>query len=78
MASVMAVAVQANDRIIVKNYVLDAEVADLEAKVANVRGAQYGLLDGLDANYEERCGLSNDQWEKRIQFVRSILEDQDG
>ena len=78
MASVMAVAVQAIDRVTVKNYALEAEVADLEAKFANLRGAMYGLMDGLDANYEDRCGLSNDQWEQRIRFARSILEDQNG
>ncbi len=78
MASVMAVAAQAIDRITAKDYALEAEIADLQANVANLRAALYGLLDSLDAFYDERCGSSNDQWEQRIRYARSILEDQDG
>jgi len=34
-----------------------------------------GILDGLDSNYDpERAGLSNEDWEKRIQFAKQVLD----
>ena len=40
---------------------------------AALEEALLGLLDGLDSNYDERCGLTNDQWQKRIKDARLIL-----
>ena len=33
------------------------------------------LLDGLDSNYDERCGLTNKEWERRILEARHILSE---
>lgn len=33
-----------------------------------------GLLDGLDANCDERVGLSNEEWAERIAVARRFLE----
>ena len=32
-----------------------------------------GLLDGLDANSDERGGLSQAQWDRRVKYARQAL-----
>ena len=43
-----------------------------------LRESVDGLLDGLDANYDGRCGLSAATWDKRIKQARAALEGKEG
>ncbi len=52
---------------------LDADIARLTEANRVMREALDGLLDGLDANVDERSGLTNEQWEQRIAFARAAL-----
>lgn len=45
----------------------------LEAENSQLRAALDGLLDGLDANYDERQGLSTEQFNERIKEAREAL-----
>ena len=47
------------------NY-MDKRGTELEEALAS-------LLDGLDSNYDERCGLTNKEWEQRISEARTVL-----
>jgi hypothetical protein len=43
-------------------------------RIQELEEALYGLLDGLDANHDERCGLTQEQWDKRIKEARRIAK----
>lgn len=46
----------------------------LMTRLNTVRAALEGLLDGLDANGDpERCGLSQQQWDRRIKSAREVI-----
>ena len=55
---------------------LSDRTQDVEFEYANAKGAEQRvveleealslLLDGLDSNYDERCGLTGKEWEQRI------------
>jgi hypothetical protein len=45
---------------------LEAENAELKRQLTEAREAVGDLLDGLDANTDERCGLTPKQWVDRI------------
>jgi hypothetical protein len=52
-----------------------AELVAEGKRILSVYAALEGLLDGLDANGDpERCGLSQEQWDRRIAAARSALE----
>jgi hypothetical protein len=56
--------------------IADAHNAALAAEQERVKvlvEALEGLIDGLDANGDERCGLSDEQWRKRIKEARAAL-----
>ena len=40
---------------------------------AELEEALASLIDGLDSNYDERCGLTNKEWEQRISEARTAL-----
>ena len=44
-----------------------------ERRVAELLDALVSILDGLDSNYDERCGLTNKEWEQRISETRAVL-----
>ena len=46
---------------------------NLIAAAPDLYEAIIGLLDGLDSNSDERCGLKQEEWEKRIQKARKAL-----
>jgi hypothetical protein len=57
-----------------------AEILDLRQENQRLREriillgcAIEDLLDGLDSNYDERCGLSSREWDERIANARQIL-----
>ena len=52
---------------------LEAENERLTRENEKLTEALHSLLDGLDSNYDERCGLTNDQWEERIKAARHVL-----
>lgn len=55
-----------------ERYVRDMEIA--RRRVITLEQVVEDLLDGLDANHEpERCGLSNQQWDRRIERARTVL-----
>ena len=44
--------------------------------VDDLADALNGLLDGLDSNSTQMCeGLSQEQWNKRIETARKVLDD---
>ncbi|MFA5377609.1 MAG: hypothetical protein WC455_17800 [Dehalococcoidia bacterium] len=45
----------------------------LPASIERLVDALEGLLDGLDANADERCGLTQKQWDKRIHDAGDAL-----
>lgn len=59
------------------NYVKHL-LADWKAEREKLIEALIGLLDGLDANADERCGLFQDEWDKRITQARAILAEIEG
>ncbi len=52
---------------------LIAKVNKTNEQNAKLEDVLLGLIDGLDANYDERCGLTNDQWQERIKAARLAL-----
>lgn len=50
------------------------DMAEVEQECNQLRDVIAGLLDGLDANSDERGGLTNEQWERLIQAARQHLE----
>ena len=44
-----------------------------EKRVAELEDGLMSLLDGLDSNYDERCGLTSKEWEQRIKEARATL-----
>ena len=48
-------------------------IANLRRQNDELSEALGGLLDGLDANYGETFGLTDDQWEQRIGDARQAL-----
>jgi hypothetical protein len=53
---------------------LAAENAALRAERDRLRAALEGLMDGLEANGDpERCGLSQQEWDRRIAEARAAL-----
>jgi len=52
---------------------LDAEIASLKSRLAGMEEAMEGLLDGLDENRCETGGLSEEQWERRIDAANEAL-----
>ena len=52
---------------------VEVEAAALRRQLAEAQEVVDGLLDGLDANCDERCGLTNAGWEKRIARARQWL-----
>jgi hypothetical protein len=51
------------------------ELENIKLEIANrkLTNALGSLVDGLDANYSETFGLTDDQWEERIKAARLIL-----
>jgi hypothetical protein len=47
----------------------------VDPDVARLAEALEGMLDGLDANVDERCGLTNQQWDKRLSQARKVLDE---
>lgn len=45
-----------------------------QARIDELADALDSLLDGLDANYDERCGLTSQQWNARVRAVRAVAE----
>ena len=41
---------------------------------AELEEALASLLDGLDSNYDERCGLTGKEWEQRIFDAGLVLK----
>ena len=39
----------------------------------DLRDALVDLLDGLDSNRDERCGLTDAEWQVRIRNARKVL-----
>jgi len=52
---------------------LIAKLNAVEDQNADLLEALRDLLDGLDSNYDERLGLTNDQWEQRIKYARQAI-----
>ena len=52
---------------------LEAQLEAAEKRVAELEDVVIGLLDGLDSNYDERCGLTGKEWEQRIIEARRTL-----
>ena len=59
-------------KVVGKYYKLVGEHALLKIKYELQGEALSGLLDGLDANTDLRCGLSDRQWEQRIKEARRV------
>jgi hypothetical protein len=51
--------------------VYDADEVDKE--IAALKDALRGLLDGLDANCDERMGLTQWQWNRRVERARKAI-----
>jgi hypothetical protein len=49
------------------------EIGKLKSDNIQLKEALRGLLDGLDSNYDERCGLTNEEWNERIKDARLAL-----
>jgi len=60
-------------KLVGKYYQLVADHVFLKIEVERLREALGGLLDGLDANSDLRCGLSDEQWKRRIKTARRVL-----
>jgi hypothetical protein len=54
-------------------YDLEIEHCDKHATASDLLEALNEILDGLDANYDERLGLTNQQWEQRIKNARQAI-----
>ena len=52
---------------------LEAKLVVAEKRAAELEDGLMLLLDGLDSNYDERCGLTNKEWEQRISEARRTL-----
>ena len=50
-----------------------AQLDEAKQRVAELEDGLMLLLDGLDSNYDERCGLTNKEWEQRISEARRTL-----
>jgi len=59
-------------KLVGKFYELIGEHALLKIKFELQGEALDGLLDGLDANTDLRCGLSDRQWKQRIKEARRV------
>ena len=46
----------------------------VEARIKALEDALDGLFDGLDANADDREGLTNVQWQRRIAQAHKALE----
>ena len=55
--------------------VRDVRIAKLEAEVKRLWETLEELLDGLDANGDERCGLTQKQWDERVATARVALKE---
>ena len=60
-------------RLIAEWFKLHDRAIAAEKRVAELEDALMSLLDGLDSNYDERCGLTNKEWEQRISEARTVL-----
>ena len=52
---------------------LGAERDAALSRVEELRAALDSLLDGLDSNADERCGLTQGEWDQRVRAVRALL-----
>ena len=43
--------------------------------IMKLRDVIAGLLDGPDANGDDKCGLSQEQWDERVAEAREALEE---
>jgi hypothetical protein len=46
----------------------------LAGGVENLRHHLLQLFDGLDANSDERCGLSSEEWDRRVDRAHDALD----
>ena len=56
---------------------VDAEISKRDKRIEKIEEALVGLLDGLDANCDERYGLTQKQWDGRVKKARKALEDKE-
>jgi arginyl-tRNA synthetase len=56
---------------------LGAELSACKERMMELEEVLAGLLDGLDANGDERCGLLQSEWDKRVMVARQTLQAQE-
>lgn len=57
---------------------LENEIGQLKQRNTALLEALHSLLDGLDANYDERLGLTNDEWQELIKDARQAATQAEG
>ena len=57
-----------------ENARLIAAAPEMKKRVEELEDTLDRLLDGLEANYDERCGLTSDEWEQRINDAHKVLK----